>query len=137
MPKSISVCATPHSASPAPRRICRSIQPGEASCSSSSSAAQTARMQVMRPLNSVIPFAILVAFTTASTAGSESELRGCADPNNLPLSNSAGAGFENKLAEMVAAHLDQKVAYTWWAQRRGFIRNTLKAGQSDVVKGEP
>lgn len=91
----------------------------------------------MRPLNSVISLAILIALTSAPAAASDGELRVCADPNNLPFSNSAGAGFENKLAAMVAGHLGQKVAYTWWAQRRGFIRNTLKAGQCDVVMGVP
>ena len=48
-----------------------------------------------------------------------------------------GAGFENKLAELIAQDLGQHVAYTWWAQRRGFIRNTLKAETCDVVMGVP
>src|SRR4051812_22204593 len=30
-------------------------------------------------------------------------LTACEDPNNLPFSNKAGQGFENKLAEMIAA----------------------------------
>jgi quinoprotein dehydrogenase-associated probable ABC transporter substrate-binding protein len=29
------------------------------------------------------------------------------------------------------------VQYTWWPQRRGFIRNTLKSGSCDVVMGVP
>ena len=91
----------------------------------------------MRPRNSAVALAFLLAFTTAPAAASDSELRVCADPNNLPFSNSAGTGFENRLAAMVAEHLGQKVAYTWWAQRRGFIRNTLKAGRCDVVMGVP
>src|SRR5687768_15851116 len=64
-------------------------------------------------------------------------LRVCADPNNLPFSDSTGAGFENRLASLVAAELDAKVEYTWWAQRRGFIRTTLNARQCDVVMGVP
>lgn len=64
-------------------------------------------------------------------------LRVCADPNNLPFSNNRGEGFENKLAELLAKDLDSKVEYTWWAQRRGFFRNTLKAGVCDVVMGVP
>src|SRR5947209_7059565 len=47
--------------------------------------------------------------------------RVCADPNNLPFSDAAGAGFENKIAQLVAADLGQEVATTWWAQRRGFV----------------
>jgi len=64
-------------------------------------------------------------------------LRVCADPNNLPFSNARGEGFENKLAELVAAKLGRKVEYVWWAQRRGFIRNTLKAEKCDVIMGVP
>jgi mxaJ protein len=64
-------------------------------------------------------------------------LRVCADPNNLPFSDSAGRGFENRLAELVAADIGAQVRYTWWAQRRGFIRNTLSAGACDLVPGVP
>lgn len=62
-------------------------------------------------------------------------LRVCADPNNLPFSNRAGEGFENKIVGLVAADLHAQVRYTWWAQRRGFIRHTLKAEQCDVWPG--
>jgi mxaJ protein len=65
------------------------------------------------------------------------ELRVCADPNNLPFSNRAGEGFENRLAESVARDLHARVRYTWWPQHRGFIRNTLKAGKCDVLIGLP
>jgi mxaJ protein len=64
-------------------------------------------------------------------------LRVCADPNNLPFSDSAGRGFENRLAELVAADLGAEVRYTWWAQRRGFVRNTLRAGACDLIPGLP
>ncbi|MCK1274768.1 substrate-binding domain-containing protein [Bradyrhizobium sp. 61] len=79
----------------------------------------------------------VLALVTTAAAASDGQLRVCADPNNLPFSNSAEAGFENKLAAMVAAHFGEQVSYSWWAQRRGFIRNTLKAGQCDVVIGVP
>ncbi len=61
----------------------------------------------------------------------------CADPNNLPFSNRAGEGFENRLAELAAHALDADVAYTFWPQRRGFLRMTLNAGHCDVVMGVP
>ncbi len=64
-------------------------------------------------------------------------LRVCADPNNMPFSNEAGEGFENHLAELVAGELGARVEYTWWAQRRGFLRNTLGEHQCDVVMGLP
>lgn len=62
-------------------------------------------------------------------------LRVCADPNNLPFSNSAGEGFENRIVSLIAAELDRPVEYTWWAQRRGFVRNTLNARACDLVSG--
>ena len=64
-------------------------------------------------------------------------LRVCADPNNLPFSNRDLEGFENKIASLVAGQLDARVEYVWWAQRRGFLRNTLRAGTCDVVMGLP
>jgi quinoprotein dehydrogenase-associated probable ABC transporter substrate-binding protein len=64
-------------------------------------------------------------------------LRVCADPNNLPFSNDRGEGFENALAELVASELGRRVEYTWWPQRRGFFRLTLRAGVCDVVMGVP
>lgn len=64
-------------------------------------------------------------------------LRVCADPNNLPFSNARGEGFENRIAALLADELGATVEYTWWAQRRGFIRNTLSARRCDVVMGLP
>lgn len=62
-------------------------------------------------------------------------LRVCADPNNMPFSNRAGQGFENRIARLIGRDLHEPVAYSWWAQRRGFIRNTLSAERCDVVIG--
>lgn len=64
-------------------------------------------------------------------------LRVCADPNNLPFSNRRLEGFENRIAELVARDMGAEVSYTWHAQRRGFLRNTLNAGECDVVPGIP
>jgi quinoprotein dehydrogenase-associated probable ABC transporter substrate-binding protein len=38
---------------------------------------------------------------------------------------------------MLAREMNVRLEYTWWAQRRGFFRNTLKAGLCDVVIGVP
>jgi mxaJ protein len=62
-------------------------------------------------------------------------LRICADPNNLPFSNEQRQGFENKIAALVAADLHAELVYFWWAQRRGFVRNTLKDAKCDVWPG--
>jgi mxaJ protein len=54
-------------------------------------------------------------------------LRVCQDPNNLPFSHRNLKGFENKIAELLGQELGWKVEYTWYPQRMGFIRNTLRA----------
>ena len=62
-------------------------------------------------------------------------LRVCADPHNLPFSNEAGEGFENRIAELLAQELGVELAYTWYPQSIGFVRNTLGARACDVVMG--
>jgi mxaJ protein len=74
----------------------------------------------------------LCSFAVSTQAA---ELRVCADPNNLPFSNAKGEGFENKIVDLVAKDMGESVAYTWWAQRRGYVRNTLKAGLCDLWPG--
>jgi mxaJ protein len=68
---------------------------------------------------------------------SANAFRVCADPNNLPFSDSAGGGFENRIASLLAADFHQRLQYAWLPQRRGFVRNTLRAGLCDVVMGVP
>lgn len=67
----------------------------------------------------------------APAPGDDKVLRVCEDPNNLPLSNRAQAGFENKIAALFAQDLGWKLEYTWFPQRIGFIRNTLRAKEAD------
>jgi quinoprotein dehydrogenase-associated probable ABC transporter substrate-binding protein len=64
-------------------------------------------------------------------------LRVCADPRNMPFSNQKGEGFENKLAELLAQKLGKSLAYTWYPQAPGFVRNTLGAYKCDVIMGYP
>jgi mxaJ protein len=86
---------------------------------------------------------VAAAFATASAAvtaagpaaSQERKLVVCADPNNLPFSNRAGEGFENKLAKLLADDMGAHLSYVWWAQRRGFARNTLNEGACDVWPG--
>src|SRR5208283_5305457 len=61
--------------------------------------------------------------------------RACADPRDLPFSNEAGEGFENKIADLFAQKLGKTVAYTFYPDATGFIRNTLNAHRCDVVLG--
>jgi mxaJ protein len=73
----------------------------------------------------------------ADGATAARELRVCADPNNLPFSNEREEGLENRLARVLGEELGATVAYTWWPQRRSFLRNTLRADECDVVMGVP
>jgi mxaJ protein len=81
-----------------------------------------------------VPAALLAALLLSTPADAR-DLRVCADPNNLPFSNEAQEGFENKLVELVAKDLGATVRYTWWAQRRGNVRETLNAGKCDLIPG--
>ncbi len=88
--------------------------------------------------------AIAVAIGLAAPAGAQvadlvdrGALRVCADPANRPLSSQDGAGFENKIAELIAQSLGVPVEYTWFPQVTGFLRQTLSIGKCDVVIGFP
>ena len=61
--------------------------------------------------------------------------RVCADPHNLPFSDTQGDGLENKLAQLFARKLNETVAYTYYPQVIGFVRNTLNALRCDVIMG--
>jgi quinoprotein dehydrogenase-associated probable ABC transporter substrate-binding protein len=88
-------------------------------------------------LGAVIAIAAIGHRANTARAASRPELRVCSDPNNLPFSNERREGFENRMAELIAKDLGARVEYTWWAQRRGFIRNTVNEGLCDVVMGVP
>ena len=91
----------------------------------------------MRSLPCVLLLLLGARAGAAPPAAAPRVLRVCADPNNLPFSNQRGEGLENQLAELLARELKARVEYTWWAQRRGFFRETLQAGRCDVVLGAP
>jgi len=80
----------------------------------------------------------------AQAQDSQAVLRVCADPGNLPLSNSQGEGYENKIAQALGRDLGRRVEFTFFPQRMGFVRNTLKQRDEatnqfkcDVIIGVP
>ena len=81
------------------------------------------------------PLCVLPARAQTSDLVPRSELRVCADPNNLPLSNEKGEGFENKIAELIGQDLKLPVTYVWFPQVIGFVRNTLYARRCDLIIG--
>ena len=95
--------------------------------------------------------AILLAGMCAGTLAAATQpnneagvLRVCADPDNLPLSNERGEGYENRIAAKLAHDLGKSVEYTFFPQRMGFVRNTLRQRDEttqqykcDVIVGVP
>lgn len=82
-------------------------------------------------------FAALCAPALASKGVQAADLRVCAQSDNFPLSDRKAPGFENKLAELVAAKMGRSLAYTWWPARENFIASTLNRGTCDVVMDVP
>ena len=75
----------------------------------------------------------LAMTATADEAAPRKALKVCADPNAMPMSNEAKEGYENKIANLLAADLKLPVEYTFFPQRRGFYRNTLTS--TDTADG--
>lgn len=77
-------------------------------------------------------FLLASLLLVAGHAQAEKTFKVCADPNNPPLSQKDGSGYGNKIAELFAKELGQKLEYMWFPQRLGFIRNTLKMKPDDA-----
>ena len=76
-----------------------------------------------------------------SCFSSASPLKVCADPDNLPYSNRASEGYENKIAELLARDLGRPLQYHWARLGRGFVREYLNQHECDLLievpKGYP
>jgi len=101
-------------------------------------------MRKMMPALTALLFASAALGQGEPQAAGEHVLRVCADPDNLPLSNARGEGYENKIAEQLAHDLGRQVQYTYFPQRMGFVRNTLRQKdpqtqqfKCDVIIGVP
>jgi len=99
-------------------------------------------MMTSRKLYSLLP-ALLITLGAMPLSAGEA-FRVCADPLHPPYSMKDGSGFENQIAALFAKTLGQPLEYTWFPDRIGFIRNTLKAQKPkseeylcDVVIGVP
>src|SRR5690349_10424606 len=79
---------------------------------------------------------VALALAAAAPCGAaERTLRVCAEPDNLPLSSADEAGFENRIARLLADEIGARLVYAWQEQRRGFVRKTFGAGVCDVWMG--
>lgn len=85
--------------------------------------------------------AISGSFLLATAAGlsqaSAWELRVCADPSILPFSDDQRAGYENRIAEVMAAALGADITFVWWPQAQTMFDDQLRQGNCDVVMGVP
>ncbi|MFL6706656.1 MAG: hypothetical protein ACJ8HI_00450 [Massilia sp.] len=88
-------------------------------------------------LRAIVAAALLCAGVQQGHAEEARVLRVCADPDNLPYSSQQGEGFENRIAELLAAELHATLQYDWWPQRRGYVRRTIGANMCDVLIGVP
>ncbi|MCD0247405.1 quinoprotein dehydrogenase-associated putative ABC transporter substrate-binding protein [Xanthomonas melonis] len=85
------------------------------------------------------PAAVTPATPTAAAAApppppDSTVLRVCADPGNMPLSNKAGEGFQNRIAQVVAEAMGRRLDYEWRTYyQRGLARSTINAGRCDVL----
>ena len=84
-----------------------------------------------------VGLAVILGAPSAHGAEPEgsSSLRVCADPDNMPFSNEAGEGFENKLAELIAQRLDARLDYSWFPEATGYVPNTMGRDACDLVMG--
>ncbi|HIG07973.1 MAG: quinoprotein dehydrogenase-associated putative ABC transporter substrate-binding protein [Methylococcales bacterium] len=80
----------------------------------------------------------------SATVLADNAFKVCADPLHPPYSLKDGSGFENDIAAVFANQLKLPLQFTWFPQRIGFIRNTLRKPRADnqgyicdVVMGVP
>lgn len=87
----------------------------------------------------LIPAVAATIFATAASGAEtpDATLAVCADPGNLPYSSNKLDGFENKVAELLAADMHRSLRYAWAPQRRNFFSRTLLAHACDVVISVP
>jgi quinoprotein dehydrogenase-associated probable ABC transporter substrate-binding protein len=89
------------------------------------------------------PAALALLFAAAPAAAQRpgpmetGVLRVCADPDNMPFSNEAREGFENRLAEMLATAWNSELRYIWWAAPRGLFSRALNGSYCDVILQAP
>jgi mxaJ protein len=80
---------------------------------------------------------VVLAWTVVRTASAISPLRICADPDNLPFSNRAGNGFENRIAVLLAEDLHRNPIFVSARGGRGFLRERFNKNACDLLMGVP
>jgi mxaJ protein len=90
----------------------------------------------MRNVAHAAALAAALGLGGSSAAAAGWDFRVCADRDNLPYSNEAGEGFENKVAAVLADALGAELTYVWLPDARGATRKRyLQAGACDALMG--
>jgi mxaJ protein len=99
-------------------------------------------MQAVRLVGRVMVASLVALAGAAGLSGARADatlnshwLRVCADPDNMPFSNDKGEGFENKLAELLAAKLNTKLVYSWFPDAPGSVPSRPLRDACDLVMG--
>jgi quinoprotein dehydrogenase-associated probable ABC transporter substrate-binding protein len=81
---------------------------------------------------------IMGAVSIVAPSTAQAALRICADPGNMPFSNTAGEGLENKIGAVLAKALGTTAQYYYRPGiERGMTRSTLDADECDVMLDMP
>lgn len=83
----------------------------------------------------ITTLALALCGGSTALATAAQPLRICAAEDELPYSNRAGEGFENRLAELLGQELGKPVENVYWRDPRYFVRDLLERGACDVVLG--
>lgn len=84
-----------------------------------------------------IPAVLLLALGPATFAQQPAALRVCADPDNWPMSRRDGAGFENRIAQVLAQQMKVPLRMHWVPLQGRVVKATLGARVCDVLIGVP
>ena len=89
-------------------------------------------MQVVRiQLLAALALGAALPLTAIAADPAAPSFKVCAPPYNLPMSDQETPGYENRIAELFAGQAGAKATYTWFPQRMGFIRATLKNNETE------
>ncbi|WP_026224599.1 methanol oxidation system protein MoxJ [Methyloversatilis thermotolerans] len=82
--------------------------------------------------NSLIAALLCAIAGGAQAAGT---LRVCAADNEMPYANEKGEGFEDRIAEKLAAAMDMKLERVGFSDPRYVVRDLLDKGKCDIMMG--
>ncbi len=84
----------------------------------------------------LVVFGSFMADGVAGDNGSKPPIRICAAQDDLPYSNRAQTGFENKIAEVLAAYMQKPLEFIWAEKDAIYlVRDYLDPGLCDVIMG--